>query len=184
LRALAPGLPLHAANSAGLIRFPHAAYDWVRAGIALYGAPPMRCPVPLRQAMRWTTRASYVKTVPAGTTIGYGRTHVAGNDLRVMTLPIGYADGYLRALSNRAQVLVRGRRAPIIGRVCMDQCMADVTAIPDAAAGDEVVLLGRQGAGFIGADELAEWAGTISYEVMCAVSPRVTRTVLSEDGHA
>ena len=116
--------------------------------------------------------------------MGYGRTYRAAEDLRVMTLPVGYADGYLRALSGRAQVLVRGRRAPLIGRVCMDQCMADVTAIPEAAAGDEVVLLGSQGAEAIGADELAGWAGTISYEVMCAVSPRVTRTVLPEDGHA
>jgi len=184
LRALAPGLPLHAANSAGLIRFPQAAYDWVRTGIALYGAPPMPCPTPLKQAMRWTTRASYVKTVPGGATVGYGRTYRAAEDLRVMTLPVGYADGYLRALSGKAQVLVAGRRAPLLGRVCMDQCMADVTAIPEAAVGDEVVLLGGQGEEFIGADELAGWAGTISYEVMCAVSPRVTRTVLPEDGHA
>ena len=184
LRALAPRLPLHAANSAGLIRFPSASYDWVRTGIALYGAPPLPCPAPLRQAMRWTTRASYVKTVPSGATIGYGRTHAAADTLRVMTLPVGYADGYLRALSNRAQVLVRGQRAPIVGRVCMDQCMADVTAIPEASIGDEVVLLGRQGTQSIGADELGEWAGTISYEVFCAISPRVTRTVLPEDGHA
>lgn len=182
LRALAPDLPLHAANSAGLLRFPGVRYDWVRAGIALYGAPPM--PFPLRPAMRWITRASYIKDVPAESSVGYGRAYRAARTARIMTLPVGYADGYHRALSGRGQVLIRGQRAPLVGRICMDQCMADVTDIPEAQIGDEVVLLGEQGMETITADELAEWAGTISYEMFCAISPRVPRVVLPEHDHA
>ena len=163
------GAPLlrHACNSAGIYRYPQAHYDMVRGGIALYGCAP---------AMRWTTRATFVKDLPAGERISYGGTYTAARDMRVMTVPVGYADGYRRAFSGRAQVLVRGRRAPVVGRVCMDQMMVDVTDVPGCAAGDEVVLLGAQGGEAISADEMAAWADTISYEILLAPSARVPRT--------
>ncbi|MEG0766543.1 MAG: alanine racemase [Clostridia bacterium] len=178
LRAQNPGMVLHAANSATILRYPSLSYDMVRAGIVLYGAPPVSCALPLVQAMRWHTRAVHVKTLAPDEGVSYGRTYTTARETRVMTLPVGYADGYRRALSNRAQVLVRGRRAPVIGRVCMDQTMVDVTDIPDAQVGDEAVLLGAQGTDCISAQELAEWADTISYEMFLSPTPRVTRVTL------
>ena len=172
------GAPLlrHACNSAGIYRYPQAHYDMVRGGIALYGCAPAPGIGGLRPAMRWTTRATFVKDLPAGERISYGGTYTAARDMRVMTVPVGYADGYRRAFSGRAQVLVRGRRAPVVGRVCMDQMMVDVTDVPGCAAGDEVVLLGAQGGEAISADEMAAWADTISYEILLAPSARVPRT--------
>jgi alanine racemase len=180
LRRMFPHIMLHASNSAAALRYPEAAFDCVRVGIALYGAPPVSTAVPLRQAMRWSTRASYIKEIGGGACVGYGRTFRASGRTRVMTLPVGYADGYHRALSNRGFVLIRGRRAPLVGRVCMDQCMADITEIPEAEIGDEVVLLGAQREDAIGADELGAWAGTISYEIFCAPSERVPRVVIPD----
>ena len=172
------GAPLlrHACNSAGIYRYPQAHYDMVRGGIALYGCAPAPGIGGPRPAMRWTTRATFVKDLPAGERISYGGTYTAAHDMRVMTVPVGYADGYRRAFSGRAQVLVRGRRAPVVGRVCMDQMMVDVTDVPGCAAGDEVVLLGAQGGEAISADEMAAWADTISYEILLAPSARVPRT--------
>jgi len=121
------------------------------------------------------TAVSFLKRVPVGSSLSYGGTFVTGRESLIATLPVGYADGYRRALSNQASVLVRGERAPIVGTVCMDLCLADVTGIPGVAVGDEVVLLGRQGAGQIGADELAGQARTISYEIFCGIGPRVPR---------
>lgn len=184
LAALAPvwdRWPLrHAANSAATLRFPFAHYDLVRTGIALYGAPPVSTRLDLRPAMRWVTTAVLVKDLPAGESVSYGATYTASSARRVMTLPVGYADGYRRVLGNRAQVLVRGRRAPVIGRVCMDQCMADVTEIPGCEAGDEVVLLGSQGEACITTRELAGWMETIDYEVLLAPSGRVPRRMMEE----
>ena len=128
--------------------------------------------------MRGVTRAVYVKTIAPGDQVSYGGTFTAARDTRVMTVPVGYADGYRRGLSGKGCVLVRGQRAPILGRVCMDQIMVDVTDIPGAQVGDEVVLLGAQGEDCISAQEMADWLGTISYEVLCSPSARVPRVWL------
>ena len=165
----------HAANTACIFRYPQAHFDMVRGGIALYGYPPVPEAEGLLPAMRWTARAVYVKTIHPGDRVSYGGTFEADRETRVMTVPVGYADGYRRGLSAKGFVLVRGRRARILGRVCMDQIMVDVTDIPDAQAGDEVVLLGAQGDEMIDADEMAAWLGTISYEVICSPSARVPR---------
>lgn len=165
----------HAANTACIFRYPQAHFDMVRGGIALYGYPPVPEAVGLRPAMRWVARGVYVKTIAPGERVSYGGTFEAQRETRVMTVPVGYADGYSRALSGKGCVLVRGRSAPILGRVCMDQVMVDVTDIPGAQVGDEVVLLGRQGEECIDAQELADQLGTISYEVLCSPSARVPR---------
>ncbi len=165
----------HAANTASIFRYPEAQFDMVRGGIALYGCPPVPEAANLRPAMRWTARAVYVKTIAPGDQVSYGGLFEAKRDTVVMTVPVGYADGYRRGLSGKGCVLVRGRRAPILGRVCMDQIMVDVTDIPGAQVGDEVVLLGRQGDEEISAEEMAGWLDTISYEVLCSPSARVPR---------
>lgn len=166
----------HAAASTAMLD-PACAHDMVRAGIALYGSCMPGLEDVLGGAQTLSTRPSRIETIRAGETVGYGRTFTARRDTRVMTIPIGYGDGYPRILSNRASVLVRGQRAPIIGRVCMDMLMADVTDIPGAAMDDEVVLLGSQGNDRITADELAELAETIPYEIMLGFLPRIPRVV-------
>ncbi len=181
--ALQGRMPLrHAANSAGLLFVPDGRLDLVRPGIMLYGCHPrglQRPPEPLlRPALRLRTTISQVKDVTRGDSVSYGRTFVASRDVRVATLPVGYADGCGRLLSNRGQVLIRGHRVPIIGRVCMDMTMADVSGLPDVRVGDEAVLIGRQGAEEITADEIAEAQGTISYEILCRIGPRVPRVYL------
>lgn len=170
----------HAANTASIFRYPQAHADMVRGGIALYGYPPVLEAEGLRPAMRWVTRAVMVKEIEQGERVGYGGAFEATRPTRVMTVPVGYADGYRRGLSGKGCVLVRGRRAPILGRVCMDQIMVDVTDIPQAQAGDEVVLLGAQGGEMIDAQEMADWLGTISYEVLCSPSRRVPRVYVNE----
>ena len=170
----------HAANTASIFRYPQAHADMVRGGIALYGYPPVPEAQGLRPAMRWVTRAVMVKQIAQGERVGYGGAFEAGRPTRVMTVPVGYADGYRRALSGKGCVLVQGMRAPILGRVCMDQIMVDVTDIPQAQAGDEVVLLGAQGNDAIDAQEMADWLGTISYEVLCSPSRRVPRVYVNE----
>lgn len=176
LRALLPaGILFHAAASAAGCRYPAARLDMVREGISLYGCPPVKeCP-PVRPALSWHTEIAYVKTLPAGECLSYGCTYRTDRETRVATLPVGYGDGYHRALSGRAQVLVGGARCPVIGRVCMDQIMADVTNAPENACriGAPVVLLGRQETEEITAEELAAWAGTISYEMLLAATARV-----------
>ncbi len=169
---------VHLANSAATVSRPEAHGSLVRPGIMLYGAYPSenyRDRVRLRPALRWSTGITHVKRVPAGTPISYGSRWVAKRPSTIATLPLGYADGYPRSLTNKGEVLVRGRRVPIVGTVCMDQCMIDVTEIADAQVGEEAVLLGRQGEAEIRADELASWAGTIHYEIFCGIGPRVPR---------
>ncbi|OGB92182.1 MAG: alanine racemase [candidate division NC10 bacterium RIFCSPLOWO2_02_FULL_66_22] len=181
----AAGIPAplrHAANSAALLFLPEARLDLVRPGIMLYGYHP-RGPrggpeSPLRPALRLRTAISQIQDVAQGESVSYGRTFVAPRDLRVATLPVGYADGCGRLLSNRGRVLIRGQRVPIVGRVCMDMTMVDVSGFPDVRVGDEAVLIGRQGADEITADEVAELQGTISYEVLCRIGPRVPRIYL------
>ena len=129
-------------------------------------------------ALSWKTSIVNIKTIRPGESVSYGRRFIAEKETRVATLPVGYGDGYKRSMSGRAEVLIHGRRAPLVGTVCMDQVMCDVTGIPDAAIGDEVVLLGSQGAETISADEIAGWADTISYEILLSISDRVPRIYL------
>lgn len=168
--------PCSAQNSAGCLRTTFARYDIVRAGLALYGMDPRPDEDALTGAGRLVTQIASLRDIGPGERVGYEGTFTATRPTRVATLPIGYGDGYLRATSNRAQVLVRGQRAQLIGRVSMDLVTVDVTHIPSARIGDEVVLLGRQARGYISADELARWAHTISYEVTTQISARVPRT--------
>jgi len=179
-------LPLiHAANSAAVMELPEAHYDLVRPGIMLYGLYPSeemrRERVELRPALSWKTRVVHVKEVPPGTPISYSGTYVTGRTTRVATLPLGYADGFRRLLSNRGQVLIHGQRAPVIGRVCMDQTMVDVTDVGPVAVGDLVTLIGRQEQEEITAEEMAGWVGTINYEIVCGISDRVLRKYLPEN---
>lgn len=178
LRALGLHQPLvHVENSAGIIGYPAQAGDMVRAGLMLYGSAPLPEFQPrLRAVMTWKARITLLRDVPAGRGISYGRTFITPAPMRIATLGVGYADGYQRHLSNRgAQVLIRGRRCPVLGRVTMDQILVDVTALPEIAAGEEVVLLGRQGSEEILAAELAEKSGTIPWEIFTSVGRRVER---------
>ena len=167
----------HASASTGIALGPDYWYDAVRPGIVLYGAEVTALFPGIRPAQTLTTRPVRVLWIDEGDTVGYGRTFRAERPTRVMTLPIGYGDGYPRALSGKADVLVCGRRAPVIGRVCMDQLMIDVTDIPQAAMDSEAVLLGAQGDERITPDELAKLAGTIPYEIMLGFGDRVTKRV-------
>jgi alanine racemase len=182
LRAGGIDAPLHHfANSAATMRRIIEPGDLVRVGLSLYGAEPLDEGVSrLEPVMRWRTEIARLKELPAGHAVGYGATFCTQRPSRIATLPIGYADGYDRRFSNRGTVLVRGRRAPVVGRVSMDLVTIDVTDIPDAALGDEVVLLGRQGDDELSVEELAAKLGTISYEVLCNVSARVPRVYLHE----
>ena len=165
---------LHLANTAAAMNGIAPAFDAVRLGIGLYGLSPLEGEEGLEPAARWATRVTYVKTLQPGDSVGYGAAYTAREPRRVATLAVGYADGYRRSFAP-GDVLIRGRRAPLLGRVCMDQCMADVTDIPETAVGDEAVLLGRQGEETIPAAELARRAGTIHYEIMTGIGPRVER---------
>jgi alanine racemase len=170
---------VHAANSAALLRFPAARFDLVRPGIACYGlSPSTETPLPLdfRPALTFHTEIAQVKTVPAGTPISYGGTYVTNRPTQIATIPVGYADGFRRTPPWR-EVLVRGRRAAVVGRICMDYAMIDATDIPQVRRGDPVVLIGAQGDESITADEVAEWLGTIAYEVVTTILPRVPREV-------
>ncbi len=169
---------VHFANSAATIALPSAYFDMVRPGIMLYGvypSPEMANRIALKPALAWKTNILQLKRVPAGTSISYGQTFITERESLIATLPVGYADGYPRLLSNRGQALVRGQRAPVVGRVCMDLTMIDVTDIRQVEQGDEVVLLGRQNDAEISADEMATWANTISYEILTSIGARVPR---------
>jgi alanine racemase len=182
-----PSLLRHAANSAATFALPEARLDLVRIGIALYGCPPSQGaapPVPLRPALSLTTRVAQVRWVPTGATISYGCTFVAPARMRIATLPVGYGDGFPRALSNRGAVLVRGKRAPVVGRVCMDMVMVDVSGIPEVEEGEPVTLLGTQGMETVSAEAWAAWAETISYEILCGIGARVPRECVGEEAAA
>lgn len=172
-------IPSHVANSAMSLLAPEAYFDMVREGISLYGYPPVHTELPFRPALRWVTEVVHVKEIRAGETIGYGRSFKAEKPMRIATVAVGYGDGYHRACSNSAQMLIHGKRVPIVGRVCMDQTMLDVTDVENVQAGDEAVILGTQGEEHIDAEELAGWAQTISYEVLLAITPRVPREYLN-----
>jgi alanine racemase len=169
---------IHATNSAGLIRFPQSHFSLVRPGIMLYGyhtLPDSVTAPALQPVLSLRTTVAQVRTVDPGGTVSYNRTFVAKRQSRIAVLPVGYADGYNRRLSNRGMVLVNGQRVPVVGLVCMDMMMIDVTAVPHTRGGDEVVLIGRQGQEAIWADEIADWTDTIPYEILCAIGPRVPR---------
>lgn len=170
----------HVANTAAVVSFPETHLDMVRSGIGLYGYCPAcdgntASRVTFEPAMRFASRVSQVKDVPAGFGVSYGHTFVTSRPTRLAVLPVGYDDGYLRRLSNRAKVLIHGRRASVLGNVCMNACVADVTDLPSVHPGDEVVLMGRQGAEVIDANEVAGWMETISYEVLCLFGSRNRR---------
>ncbi len=172
-------IPLrHTANSAAVIDMGDSHLEMVRPGIMLYGYSPspfLSPRVDLRPVMTLKSRIIHLKNVPPRTGISYGRTFTTKRETLVATIPIGYADGYSRALSNAGQVLIHGRRAPVIGRVCMDMTMIDVTDIPGVQSGDEVIIIGGGGENRITADDIAGWLGTISYEVLCGIGERVER---------
>lgn len=170
----------HCANSAAIHRMPEAAMDMVRAGISMYGYPPVPTDVPLEMVMTWRTRVTYVKDIQPGDSVSYGCTFTADRPMRVATLACGYGDGYHRAASGKAEVIIHGQRAKVLGCICMDQMMADITDIPDVTPGDLVTLMGRDGDACITAEELAGWAGTISYEVLLAATGRVSREWIHE----
>jgi len=175
-RNLRPPL-VHAANSAATLSTPDAHFDSVRPGLALYGVYPsaaMRTRADLRPAMRFVSGIVAVRTLPAGMGVGYGATFVTARPSRIATVPVGYADGYPRRLSNRGQMIVRDQRVPVAGRVCMDHTMIDVTDVPDARVGDQVELWGAA----LPIDEVATLAETISYELLVRVGARVPRLAI------
>lgn len=178
------GIPIpiaHTANSAAIIRYPDSHMDMVRPGLMIYGLEPFRgayYQIQLKPALTLKSRICFLKTVRAGTAIGYGRTFIAEKQSKIATIPVGYGDGYNRSLSNRGQVLIRGKRAKIVGNICMDQMMVDVTKVVGVQVGDEVVLIGEQGAERISAEEIARLCGTINYEVVCALAQRVPRVYI------
>ena len=165
----------HIANSAAILEMPETHLDMVRAGIILYGLWPseeVRRSIDLCPLMTVKAKITYVKDFPQGETISYGRIFTAPRDMRVATLPLGYADGYTRLYTGKASVEVKGRRALVVGRICMDQCMIDVTDIPDVAVGDTVTIFGSP---TLPIDEAAAWLGTIHYEVVSMMAPRIPR---------
>lgn len=169
---------IHLANSAGITDFTLPECNLFRLGIGLYGQPAssdLQTPIPLNEAIRWTTEIEHLKCVPTGTPISYGRTFITQRETKVAVLPLGYADGFSRSLSNQGEVLVQGERAPIIGRVCMDMTMIDVTDIKNVKLHDEVVLIGQQKEKYISATEMASLLNTINYEITCSISSRVPR---------
>lgn len=167
----------HIANSAGILQLPESHLDLVRPGIMLYGVYPSReCArtVTVKPALKWRSEVVYFKVVQRGNAVSYGSTWQSDQPVRVVTIPVGYGDGYFRALSNRAQVLIRGERHSVVGRVCMDQIMVNI-GWGTAYNGDEVVLLGQDGNETITADDIADWCGTIPYEVLTNINVRVPR---------
>jgi alanine racemase len=171
---------IHIANSGAIIEHPKLHFDLVRPGLLLYGYSPSgrSCPLDIKPVMRVSTRALVVRDLPKGVGLSYGGTWVTPRPTRIATLPVGYADGYPRALSGKAEVLVHGHRAPVRGRVCMDLTMIDVTDVPvPVTAGDEVILMGEDGDQEITAMDLAEWADTIPYEILAGFSERVPRVL-------
>ncbi|CUX50061.1 alanine racemase [Clostridium sp. C105KSO13] len=172
----------HCDNSAGIIDFPEMKHNLVRAGISIYGIYPSdevsKEPVHLKPVLELISHITFVKEVPAGTAISYGGIYVAQKKMRVATIPVGYGDGYSRGLSNKADVLIHGKRARILGRVCMDQFMVDVTDIPEAKYMDKAVLIGSDGAEHISVEELSNISGRFPYEFLCCLGRRVPRVYI------
>jgi alanine racemase len=169
----------HCGNSATIIDLPDMHLNLVRAGIMLYGLAPsedvMLDKLELKQVMSLKVRITHVKEIEAGQSVSYGRRFIADKKTKIASLPIGYADGYTRMLSGKAEALVKGQRVPVVGRICMDQCMIDISTVEGVEVGDEVVLFGQQGDGFISIDEVAAKLETINYEIVCMISRRIPR---------
>lgn len=180
IRPLQPDLILHAANSAAALRCPEYAYHMVRTGLAMYINPtfPGNAGEGHVDVMRWVTRAMHIKEIERGETVSYGQTFQAERTTRVMTIPVGYADGYHRCIGGVGRALVRGQSVPVIGRVCMDQAMLDVTEVPETSVGDEVVLMGRQADACIPVWEMGRWCNLSDYEVILSPTARVPRVYL------
>jgi len=189
VEGIAGRLPwIHTACTAAALLFPSTHFTMLRTGIGLYGLWPSRetfvsvrekgTPVDFRPALAWKTRIVQIKTLPEGSYVGYGCSYRTTRKTLLGVLPIGYADGYDRALGNRAHVLVHGRRAAVIGRICMNLCMVDLTDVPGVRLEDEVVLLGSSGEERITAETMGEWAGTINYEIVARISPLLPRRVV------
>lgn len=173
--------PPHVANSGGVLGRLGSHYQLIRPGLALYGVvpwPALRREVDLRPVLSWKTRVVFLKTVRRGTPLSYGWTWRARRRSRIATLPVGYADGYRRCFSNKGEVLMKGRRCPVVGRVTMDHILVDVTGLAGVDVGEEVVLMGRQGEAQIRAEEMSDWGATIPYEILCGISKRVPRVYL------
>ncbi len=166
-------IPLkHIANSAIILNFPFMWLDMVRPGIALYGLFPSnhtKKAIKLNPVSEFKTKIVFIRKMPPKSSVSYGKTYITSKESLIATLPVGYADGYSRALSNQGEVLIRGKRVPIVGRICMNHCMVDITHIPEAKIGDEVILWGKQKGETISVEEIAEKIGTIVYEVVCMV---------------
>lgn len=175
----------HIANSAGIIEFPQAYFNMVRCGIATYGIYPSdevnQQEIKLIPAMELKTHVIYIKDVEPGVGISYGATYITDQKRRIATIPVGYADGYSRNLSNHGKVIIHGTFAPIVGRICMDQFMVDVTDIEEVKQGDFVTLLGRDKEAYISAEELAEWSHSFPYELVCTVGKRIPRVYIEPE---
>ena len=175
----------HCANSGAIMQHKEYCFDMVRPGIILYGLNPSD-QVPegvlnLKSVMELVAHVAYVKTIKKGDTVSYGRTFTADRDMKIATIPVGYADGYPRLLSNRGRVIIGKKYAPVVGRVCMDQFMVDVTEIEGVSTGDKVILIGKEGDLCITADEIARNAQTINYEIVCGIGKRVPRVLQGSD---
>lgn len=172
----------HVSNSGGTLNYPEAYFDMVRCGLSIYGYYPsdfVDKQVKLQPALQWETEIVHIFDLEEGESVSYGRSFTTEHPTRIAVLPVGYGDGYRRGFGNKAQVLVKGKRVPVVGRVCMDQCMIDVTNIQDAKVGDIVVLLGEQDSGCIDANEMAEWVDTIQYEILLGLSARVPKIYIN-----
>jgi len=172
------------ANSSAVLNLPETYFNQVRVGLLLYGvypSPEVARSVEVKPVLSFKSRMLFLKEVDKGTPIGYGRSYITSRKSKVATVPLGYADGFGRLLSNKAQVLIHGKRAPVIGRVCMDAFMVDVTEIPQAKAGDELVLIGKQGEEEITVDEFAAWNQSISYEVLTRMGKRLPKVYLQDE---
>ena len=172
---LPAGIIRHCCNSAAIHRFPEMALDMVRAGISLYGYPPVQTLTKLKPCMEWKAVISYIKQLEPGSCVSYGRTYRSSQPVRAATVTCGYGDGYHRCAGRDGYVLVRGKRAKILGRVCMDQMIVDITGIDEAKTSDEVTIMGKDGAEEITAEDIASWAGTISYEILLSSNGRVEK---------
>ncbi len=172
----------HAGNSAAIMQHKSASFDMMRPGIILYGLHPSdevdKSVLDLKPVMELISHIAFVKTIQKGDAVSYGRTFVADKEMKIATIPVGYADGYPRLLSNKGRIIINGKYAPIVGRICMDQFMVDVTDIDNVNTGDKVILIGGDGNISVTADEIADLAGTINYEVVCGISKRVPREVV------
>ncbi len=173
----------HCSNSAAIMDYQEVNMDMVRAGIILYGLSPsskLKGQLALKPAMEIKSVIAHIKEIEPGTTVSYGRTFEADKKMKIATVPIGYADGYIRNLASDAFMLIKGRKAKVVGRICMDQCMIDITDIENVNVGDTVTVVGRSGSEEISMDDVAAWTGTINYEVVCLVGKRVPRVYVRD----